>query len=51
MPEVLGIMPTVISAWEPSAVRPSSSVTTTPWGVRLTEAALERPMTFMPRRR
>ena len=51
MPAVFGIEPTAIRQCEPSTVRPSASVTTTPSPTRLTAGARDRDRTFMPRRR
>ena len=48
-PAVFGTVPTVISACEPSTVRPSVSSTTTPFSVRVTLAARPRSAIRPPR--
>ncbi len=50
-PSTLGTEPTAISACDPSTVRPSVRVTTTPSSVRRAAAARERASTVMPLRR
>lgn len=51
MPWLFGMAPTAIRQCEPVMTRPSASVTSTRSPTRLADAARERAMTFIPRRR